>query len=62
MSKNKSITFSEVRMNTLFFLPGTGVCRKVHPVQATDKNNKVRVVYPDDPVQSMDHNKKSNRG
>lgn len=57
MSKNKSTQFSEVAIGSLFFLPGVGVCRKTHPIQATDKTDRVRVVYPDDSVSLLDHNR-----
>lgn len=53
MSKPTTITFNDIKVGSLFILPGVGVCRKTHPCQATEKEGRVRVVYPCDEVAEL---------
>jgi len=54
----KEITFSDIAAGKLFFLPGTGVCRKTGHMTAEDKRKQQRVVYPEDVVSELRHAKK----
>ena len=56
--KTNDTTFDTIETGKLFFLPGTGVCRKTSNMTADDKRKQERVVYPKDTVSPMNHGKK----
>jgi len=54
----QELTFDKIAQGKLFFLPGTGVCRKTGNMTAEDKRKQERVVYPNDVVSELRHAKK----
>jgi len=54
----QELTFDQIAAGKLFFLPGTGVCRKTGHMTAEDKRKQERVVYPNDVVSELRHAKK----
>ena len=60
--RNKETTFQNITEGKLFILPDIGVCRKTGNVTATDKDKRERVVYPNETVGILNHNKRTNEG
>lgn len=64
-TKTDTLTMADIRPGQLFVVRGIGVLRKTagrdaHPCWATDKADKLRIVYPDERVTLLQPKKRGN--